>query len=193
MVLAVLPVMGQLGQEKPHFSPQNGYGLQFMNLSAPQEQAFLAHAQEKANDFFAYLNLAADPALDPEMRKQSADLALSMFSTIEAPLSSVGIAQIPSHLSTVAELLAYLLGLKNEAITFDLSTVNGEKGTPAPTVMRISIHSIGNIGNPANLDEKNLGGAEFLTEYRMVNKQFGKSSETVWEVSFVSLSIHANP
>ena len=152
-------------------------------LSAGQLRALEVRAQQKLRDFFDYLNLVGDPALDSTFRAEASRQALLLFANPQARVRLAPVGH-PPRTMTARQWLDELTR-SDEAMAFTV----GEPTLSRPLTLTDSLQYRGELSMPgteATKSEARTSQESAQTRVRVlvkrVAKSFGEDEMQVWEV-----------
>ncbi len=148
-------------------------------LSPAQLRAFELRAQQKLRDFFDYLTLVGDPALDSTFRTEAAEQATALFTNPRAVVRIAPTGQ--SAEDRVVGQWLKALAKSDEAATF----LMGEPALIRPLTLGDSSQYRGALSVPvpsAGDGESEAQTYQVNVLVKRVDKDFGEDEMQVWEV-----------
>lgn len=151
-------------------------------LRPDQLRALEVRAQQKLRDFFDYLNLVGNPALDSTFRAEAARQAMELFTDPQATmrLNPVG---FPARTMTARQWLDEL-AQSDEAVTFAV----GKPTLSRPLTLADSSQYRGELLMPGIEETEGEARMSQVSAHRVrvlvkrVAKDFGEDEMQVWEV-----------
>ena len=150
-------------------------------LSAGQLRALEVRAQQKLRDFFDYLNLVGDPALDSTFRAEAARQALLLFANPQARVRLAPAGHSPRTM-TAQQWLDELVQ-SGEAVAFSLSELTISR----PLMLTDSLQYRGELSVTTLVPDAEAANSKpqaypVRVVVKRVVKSFGEDEMQVWEV-----------